>query len=229
MNALLTILGIWMAEGWVYICPKDYLYRLEFAANKPRVQQALRESSETLGFKYNLVESTLKFYINHRELAEYMSEFSVGATHKYIPDWVFGLSARQARLFLHGMCLGDGHETETSLHYSTSSIRLRDGVQILCQHAGYTAYYVKRYEAGHTATMSDGRVLTTTADNWDIGIRRTRVRPTINHGHAKTQDGQKEEITEYSGKVYCLRVPTEVFLVRRHGRVVWTGNSSRHG
>jgi DNA-directed RNA polymerase II subunit RPB2 len=38
-----------------------------------------------------------------------------------------------------------------------------------------------------------------------------------------------EEITNYSGKVYCLRVPTEVFLVRRNGRAVWTGNSSRHG
>ncbi len=38
-----------------------------------------------------------------------------------------------------------------------------------------------------------------------------------------------ETITPYSGKVYCLRVPTEVFLVRRNGRAVWTGNSSRHG
>jgi DNA-directed RNA polymerase II subunit RPB2 len=38
-----------------------------------------------------------------------------------------------------------------------------------------------------------------------------------------------ETITLYSGKVYCLRVPTEVFLVRRNGRAVWTGNSSRHG
>lgn len=38
-----------------------------------------------------------------------------------------------------------------------------------------------------------------------------------------------ETLTPYSGKVYCLRVPTEVFLVRRNGRVVWTGNSSRHG
>jgi len=229
MDALLTILGIWMAEGWVYISPKDYLYRLEFAANKPRVQNALQTASDTLGFKWNLVESTLKFYINHRELAEYMSEFSVGATNKYIPQWVFQASARQARIFLQGMCLGDGHETETSLHYSTSSIRLRDDVQILCQHAGYTAYYAKRYEAGHTVTMSDGRIMTTTADNWDIGIRRTRLRPTMNHGHVNSQNGQKEEITQYSGKVYCLRVPTEVFLVRRNGRVVWTGNSSRHG
>ena len=62
MDGLLTILGIWMAEGWVYICPKDYLYRLEFAANKPRVQLALQQASDALGLKWNLVESTLKFY-----------------------------------------------------------------------------------------------------------------------------------------------------------------------
>jgi DNA-directed RNA polymerase II subunit RPB2 len=38
-----------------------------------------------------------------------------------------------------------------------------------------------------------------------------------------------ENIEKFNGKVYCLRVPSEVFMVRRRGRCVWTGNSSRHG
>lgn len=33
----------------------------------------------------------------------------------------------------------------------------------------------------------------------------------------------------FRGKVYCLRVPSGVFLVRRLGRCSFTGNSSRHG
>lgn len=33
----------------------------------------------------------------------------------------------------------------------------------------------------------------------------------------------------YYGKVYCLHVPSHVFLVRRNGRITWTGNSNRHG
>ena len=33
----------------------------------------------------------------------------------------------------------------------------------------------------------------------------------------------------FTGKVYCLSVPSEVFLVRRNGRIVFTGNSNRHG
>jgi DNA-directed RNA polymerase II subunit RPB2 len=35
--------------------------------------------------------------------------------------------------------------------------------------------------------------------------------------------------TDFVGKVYCLRVPSEIFLVRRNGRCSFTGNSSRHG
>ena len=229
MDALLTVLGIWMAEGWTYVCERDSIRRLEFAANKPRVQEALANACSVLEWKSNLVHSTLKFYINHREIAMYLTPYNVGATNKNVPSWVLELSSRQSRIFLEAMCLGDGHETATSLHYSTSSVALRDSLQILCQHAGYTSYYARRYEAGHQSTMADGRVITATADSWDIGIRRTRVRPTMNHGHSKDQDGQSETLAPYTGKVYCLRVPTEVFLVRRHGRIVWTGNSSRHG
>ena len=229
MDALLRVLGIWMAEGWTYICERDSIRRLEFAANKPRVQEALATACETLGWRSNLVHSSLKFYINNRDMANYLAPYNVGATNKTVPAWVFDLSARQSRIFLEAMCLGDGHETATSLHYSTSSVALRDALQILCQHAGYTSYYARRYEAGHQSTMTDGRVITATADSWDIGIRRTRLRPTMNHGHSKEQDGQSEILAPYTGKVYCLRVPTEVFLVRRHGRIVWTGNSSRHG
>ena len=218
-----------MAEGWTSIRPDDYIYRVEFAANKPRVLQKLTECCEILQWKHNYVDSTQKFFINHKDITLYLDPFSVGAVNKSVPKWAFQLSARQSRIFVDGMCLGDGHETATSLHYSTSSVRLRDDMQIVCQHAGWTSYYAKRYEAGHQTTMKDGRVITTSADSWDIGIRRTRLRPTMNHGHVKEQHGQSESVAHFTGKVYCLRVPSEVFLVRRRGRIVWTGNSSRHG
>ncbi len=229
LDAWLVIAGIWMAEGWTSIRPQDHICRLEFAANKERVKNALEQACNTLAWKYNYVESSQKFYINNRAATEMMAPLNVGAINKRVPNWALACSARQARIFVESMCLGDGHETATSLHYSTSSIGLRDDMQILCQHAGWTSYYAKRYEAGHTTVMADGRIITSNADSWDIGIRRTRLRPTMNHGHANKQNGQTEQIIPYTGKVYCLRVPTEVFLVRRHGRIVWTGNSSRHG
>ena len=227
-DAWLTFFGIWIAEGWTYNSQRDYIARVEFAANKPRVQEALHKVCETLGWASSMSKS-LKFYVNEKDIAEYLTPLSLGATRKRLPAWAFQLSADQSRTLLNALCLGDGHETKTSLHYYTSSKGLVDDIQILCQHAGCTSYASIRYPAGSMATMADGRVITTTEDSWDIGIRRTRVRPMLNHGHSKEQDGQKEIISSFSGRVYCIRVPSEVFMVRRRGRCVWTGNSSRHG
>lgn len=43
-------------------------------------------------------------------------------------------------------------------------------------------------------------------------------------------EGSKGKIVPgFRGKVYCIRVPSEVFLVRRKGVCTFTGNSSRHG
>ena len=228
-DEFITILGIFMAEGWTYICEKDCIARIEFAANKKRVQDALYESCEMLGLKYSMNAKSLKWYINNKEFANDFAKLSVGATNKSLPLWTKQLSSRQSELLLKAMCLGDGHETATSLHYSTSSIKLRDDVQILAQHAGFTAYYVARYLPGHQTTLKDGRTITATETSWDIGIRRKRLYPTLNHGHSKEQMGQVEEVTKFEGKVYCLRVPSEVFLVRRNGKCSFTGNSSRHG
>ena len=228
-DALLILFGLFIAEGWTYINEKDYICRIEFAANKPRVQEQLKKSCELLNLKYSMNDKTFKWYINNKGLTNEFKKYSVGAVNKYLPEWHTMLSERQAKILLNGLCLGDGHETTTSLHYFTSSIKLRDDVQILAQHAGYTAYYVARSDPGDYAVMTDGRKITTTCTAWDIGIRRKRLFPTLNHGHNKEQNGQTENIFDYEGKVYCLRVPSEVFLVRRHGRCSFTGNSSRHG
>ena len=225
MDAWLEFVGIWFAEGWTYIKPADYISRVEFAANKPRVQEALWRISKCLDFKVSFGNKSKKFFVNDKDISEYLAQFNVGAINKKLPEWIFNLSSRQSRIMIEGLCLGDGHETSTSLHYYTSSVSLKNDIQQLCQHVGWTSGAVVRYKAGHSACMQDGRIITSTCDAWDIGIRRTRLYPTVNHGHSV----DPEEIAPFDGKVYCLRVPSEVFMVRRNGKCVWTGNSSRHG
>ncbi len=229
MNAFLTLFGLWMAEGWVYNSERDYISRLEFSAQKPVVQEAIKQVSEQLQLKSNLVESTGKYCINSKELTEFFKPLSVGAINKRLPKWCFELSQQQSQHLLEAMCAGDGHETKTSLHYGTSSIGLRDDLQILVQHAGYTSSYVKLMSKGDINVGKNGVQYKANADHWGIYIRRKRLFPTLNHGHAKTQGGQSEKIIPYEGKVYCISVPSEIFLVRREGTIVWTGNSNRHG
>jgi DNA-directed RNA polymerase II subunit RPB2 len=76
-----------------------------------------------------------------------------------------------------------------------------DKLQTLIQHAGWSSTYTKA-----TSTL----IINQQNDN-----------------NVKTPED--ETIVKFDGKVYCISVPSEVFLVRRGGKIVWTGNSNRHG
>ena len=78
-----------------------------------------------------------------------------------------------------------------------ASTKLADQVMQLCLHAGWTCAL-----NGSRATVSKCR-----AD-----------------GRAAA-DHRDEVVEDYEGSVHCLRTRTEIFLVRRNGKAVWTGNS----
>ena len=86
INTWLRIFGIWIAEGWTYIKEKEYINRIEFAANKDRVYKELVESCNILGFNYSFNEKTKKFYINHKEIALYLDPLSNGAINKSLQN-----------------------------------------------------------------------------------------------------------------------------------------------
>ena len=75
----------------------------------------------------------------------------------------------------------------------------RDELQRLALHAGYAAII---------------------APQGDL-ITHVVARPEVHHSQMT--------IVPYTGKVYCIEVPSHVFYVRKNGKGVWTGNSSRHG
>ena len=240
MDDWLVFFGIWIAEGWT-----DGNSTI-IAANKHRVQKAYEKSCENMGFfidkkenyEDNIVErlngdkvqtgSGYKWYINNKDLTNYMKQFSVGAVDKFLPDWVWSLNKEQCRLLLTSLELGDGHTTKTNNRtYYTSSKRLCDNITRLALHAGYSTNcrVPEGRKAGTQAILKDGRIITSNKDNWLITIIKTKTEPEINHGHINTQEGQSEEWVDYNGKVYCLSVRTGVFLVRQNGKPVWSGNS----
>ncbi len=224
MDSWLTIFGIWMAEGWA----SDGEAYAGICGHKQRVLEAIKTACDNLELPYTYHESRKIIHIRYKPIANYLQTLSVGAINKELPAWVYTLSAAQARTLVNAMCLGDGHETETSLHYYTSSVKLKDSIQQLIQHTGWAGYTTILREQGYEAVKKDGSIIRMNADAWNVGIKRTRICNTVNHGHCNTQNGQREEISHYKGTVHCISIPSEVFLVRRNGRCVWTGNCSRH-
>jgi DNA-directed RNA polymerase II subunit RPB2 len=223
MDAWLTFFGIWMAEGW------SNIRKVGLAVNKERVKDALSDAMTKLEISYNYYPSSEKLETTDHSLRAYLTPLSVGATNKYLPDWVWMLSSMQAKTLLSGMLLGDGHTTASGSEiYSTSSQRLADDVQRLAFHAGWSANIRLHTPAGSEYTIGDHSGVTT-ANLWSVRIIKAKNRPAVNHGHTHTQFAQQETVSDYDGKVYCLEVPGNVFYVRRHGLPVWTGNSRAKG
>ena len=222
MDAWLKFFGMWIGDGW---CTTT---KVSFAANKPRVKQALDECLPLLNIDYHYYPDSCKLDISNRQLRHYMRPLSVGATNKRLPDWVWELSSTQCQTLITGLLLSDGHTCNTSLLYSTSSDKLANDIQRLALHAGWSANKRIHTPAGTPYTIGNHSGFTT-QNLWLLAFIQHKNRPAVNHGHWKTQNGQSEEMVDFSGKVFCLEVPGNVFYVRRNGLPVWTGNSRARG
>jgi DNA-directed RNA polymerase beta subunit len=220
MDAWLTFFGIWMAEG----CAHNGQTIASIAVHKQRVKDALYPAITKLGYKYGVYNNTL--VINDKQLHAYLAPLSVGAPRKKLPSWVWELSMEQCRKLIQGMLLGDGcFKAGTNItFYYTSSVDLADDFQRLCLHAGWACIKSKHLDAG-SENIIRGKTVTTNFDVIRLSVIKSRMNPTVNHGHHKEQEAQKEYIYDYTGPVYCLQVPSEVFMVRQNGKAVWTGNS----
>ena len=229
MDAWLTFLGIWFAEGCTLRS-----WGVSIATHKQRVKDSLEEVCPLMNYDIikhkNQKDDTVKnaWCIKDKQLLSYIKPLSVGAINKQLPSWVWCLSMTQCRTLIAGMMLGDGHTMKNGTRrYDTSSKQLADDFHRLCIHAGYAASIILKYPAGHKSHIaSRNETITSTADAYRITIIETRTNPLVNKnkGNGKQQDSW----VPYKGKVHCCTVNSGIVYVRKDGLGVWCGNS-RHG
>jgi hypothetical protein len=218
----LVFFGVWIAEG-------SASYRtLNITAYKDRVKEAV----DSICARNNINVSRLKdsrdtdktpgnncYRINHVTMMEYFSTLCLGAINKTFPDWVWQIPAKQAKLLIHGMMLGDGHTMDNGTRrYDTSSKKLRDDFQKLCLHAGFAANWSLKYAAGHqTVVKGTGEVIKSTADAFRLTIIEKQLYPLVNKNIKPSGEGRLDSRVKYKGKVFCCRVngPGVVYFSRK--------------
>jgi len=225
MDSWLQFFGVWLAEG----CVAKKSSSVCVAANKQRVKDLIQNIEPDMNIKPHNNKDINRYSFCDKTINMYLRQFGK-ALNKYLPDWCFDLCPEQAEILLRAMLCGDGYHTKSNtLIYYTSSKQLADDVQRLALHVGWSANVRARpgLEAG-TVWKMRGTSGTTNADALAVVINRSKNRPQINHGHHKTQNGQKEEWVHFKGKVYCCETSSGVIYTRRKGVPCWNGNS-RHG
>ena len=228
MDAFLAVLGMFLSEGSCYsprragsLCGAG----ISIAQKKPDNVEACRAALDAYGIRYSYRKDH-GFRLAGRHWYNYFSQFGY-AWEKYIPDFVFGLSARQQRILFSWMMWGDGHYRHgMPKTYTTTSRRLADDLQRLCLHIGIAARISPKQPAGHANGKIGDRPIVTKHDSYTVQIINRKLTPTVNHGHVETQHVQEEGFVDYDGYVYCCTMPKwHAIYVRRNGHAYWCGNS----
>ncbi|NDB87075.1 MAG: hypothetical protein EB127_30975 [Alphaproteobacteria bacterium] len=162
------------------------------------------------------------------KLDNYLVQFGK-SYDKYIPEWAFSLSARQSKILLDGLLLGDGYHDSKRDSYTlySGSKQLIDGAQILAFMSGQSANIVIKKQAGEVLQIKE-RLTVRNSNQYALLISSygPSMEPSVG-GRSTT-----ESFPDHTGKVYCIEVPeSHVYYMRQTdlSPPIWIGNSNRHG
>lgn len=219
------LLGMFLSEGNIVNHPSSGTYGIDITQIKKKSRERMLKALDKAGVVYCEQDHGRKIRIHSKQLMLHFEVFGK-SWEKFIPDEVFSYGKDFLKELYSWMMWGDGSEKRSGHSYCTTSRRLADDVQRLCLHIGYSA--------GIDVTSERYGVIKGKEylfrERYDVRIYRKKNRPTINHSHVSSQNGQTEEWVHYDGTVHCVTMPrNHVVYTRRKGKTVWSGNSGRFG
>ena len=125
------------------------------------------------------------------------------ATEKRIPSFLFGLSKRQARIFLETYIKGDGWKEKYRKRIITTNKEILEGLEAIAVLAGYNFVVRERKPSGISKKIQ--HVLTLT--------------------EAKHDYIQKIREVDYQGIIWSVHTENETVIAQRNGQVFVTGNT----
>lgn len=237
-NNFLKLLGMFIADG---SCDSS---NVTFSCIKQRKQTFIESALDKLNIKYiKNIDGIRVRKSNDPQLYNEFNRLSVGALNKRLPEYVWNLSESQSKILMDSLLQGDGHTYEykdekSFSRYGTISKQLADDITRLALHCGWSgivkiADIPNGVERTGTRTMGSriGTTVNVTQKHvyYKVSIIRKQNQPWINK---KVNESNEEKTIDYSGKVYCIEVPSSHTYYMRESQTspcLIIGNSSRHG
>lgn len=155
------------------------------------------------------------------------------ALNKKVPAIVKSWAPDLIDAFLECFIEGGGNIHKSNNHKVayTNSKKLADDLQELALKTGVAANIRVDDKVGTIRVLKSGQTFTSKNPGYIVSfLMPSRLYPYVNHnvhmGHICVQDsGYMDEMLEYEGKVYCVKVPSGLLYVRRNGKPCWSGNT----
>ncbi len=181
--------------------------------NLPVFEEVLDE------LEYSYHRDDIHYKIYDKQLWTYLNKY--GHSHeKYLEKNIKKLSQRQLKILLKYLMIGDGtnirypkfnKQTKKWYHYTTNSyytnsVKLMNDVSEICIKCGYGITVTLKKKLGYKDVYNIHML-----GSKDFKIKKENI----------------NIINDFEGYVYCVSVPNKTVLVKRNGRIVWSGNSPR--
>ncbi|OIO08703.1 hypothetical protein COX67_04305 [Candidatus Falkowbacteria bacterium CG_4_10_14_0_2_um_filter_36_22] len=205
VKEFVRFMGWYLSEGFC-IEQKRGRYEVCIAQDEKneRKSQEIFTVIKKLGFKPYRNNHHICF--NSKELVQYLKQFG-RCKDKYIPEWIKNLPKDCLSIFADTMIKGDGtFENGRIRKFYSTSRKLIDGMQELLLKIGYS---------------------TTISEYKNTGFSKNKIYH-LNISQERFLGCWSKE-KYYKGNVYCISVPNHIILVRRNGKIIWSGNCGYHG
>jgi thymidylate synthase ThyX len=210
-------LGHWLAEG----CINGH--QIVLAQNRGEQLDAMTDNIQRMGLPtYQPSTGHGAVRTQNVALRDSLAACGTRAHEKHVPAYVHDWGPSILRVFLEAYVDGDGNRRRDCNHsvIYTSSQRMADELQILAIKAGWSANIRVDDRTGLERVMPNGQRFRNARPSYVVSLVKTRTHPLVNHNGAKSDSWQ-----HYAGKVYCVKVPNGLLMVRRHGKPVVSGNT----
>jgi chaperonin GroES len=221
-RAYVRFLGWYLSEGY---CNKSgsFFIAQSWTANA-RKCEIIKRDIEACGFSWE--RNDKGFTVHARSMPGLLkAELRAlgGVYEKHIPRRVMGFSGGLLEQLLDAMVAGDGHVRARRPHqraatrsYFTTSRRLADQAQEICQKIGLrgTIAIIEARVGG----VINGREIVGASEGYSISIAAKKTVQVLK---------LKRSLIPYDQDVACVEVePHHTIFVRRNGKAVWVGNSN---
>lgn len=215
-------MGYYLSEGSV----TQTLRKNKSRRNQIKISQndPTKIHNDIKGLPYNLFLGKDAICFNDKAMADYLAQFGKSSS-KYIPDEIKELSSEYLRIFLDAYLYGDGtikkgkqwkgSQFKDSKIYFTSSNKMSGDLGELIIKCGKSVSYYLQKCKGKQVEFRNG--------TYTINNNCWRIHE-LQHEHKIFKKEHVEE-TDYNGFVYDVELAKyHILLVRRNGKVCWSGN-----
>ena len=224
---LMYFLGVYISDGCAVQAGYHYNINItkgnaEVAGKIKNVMSRLTDNVVTMQQDYRKELNCFRIQAHDRRLYEFCKP--LGKTlEKHLPDFIWQYDHSILFYLFQGLIDGDGHynQKNNSYRFSTTSIQLRDQIQRLALHLGYSSSYSIIDKRGQMGGYVNGRQIINKHVSYDVSFIIRKNEPII-------KTSKRNPISEilYNDKVYCVELEKNHLLyVRRNGKTVWSGNS----